>query len=309
MDKQKIVWVILSVSIFVVVVLVVGVLLLKQRPSGTETTQTVSPLTDPGTRLYEYSLEGSKTPSVQSKPGGEETMKVTIGEGKETPPPSSPKATAPVVPPWVPPVPLVPPQAPKFSPQVLTEKPREVSPALPETSKIVSAPAPKASAAPRASGAPGAAEPSRLSKAPAASKARAAEARAVEIASTTRARSAEASGASRTRVAEVTRVTATPKKAPSGRMSPRTLRTLEYWIQTGSYKSQSRAEDLAKLLEEKGLAGRVSSYASRRDTYFRVRVGPYTNRLEAEKFLGIVKQIQGLETSYISSVTGTRTVN
>jgi cell division protein FtsN len=84
---------------------------------------------------------------------------------------------------------------------------------------------------------------------------------------------------------------------------------VEYWIQTGSYKSQTKAEDLAKLLSSKGLPGRVLSFSLNTDTFFRVRIGPYTNKDEAGKFLSIVKQIQGLESSYISSVSATRTVN
>ena len=82
-----------------------------------------------------------------------------------------------------------------------------------------------------------------------------------------------------------------------------------YWIQTGSYKSQTRAEDLSQMLTEKGLAGRVFSFSQARDTYFRVRIGPYANKQEAEKFLAIVRKIQGLEASYISQVPGTRTAN
>jgi cell division septation protein DedD len=75
-----------------------------------------------------------------------------------------------------------------------------------------------------------------------------------------------------------------------------------YWIQTGSYTSQTRAEELATTLEGKGLAGRVFSYTSGPQTYFRVRVGPYANKGEAEKFLASVRRIQGLEASFISMV-------
>jgi cell division protein FtsN len=63
------------------------------------------------------------------------------------------------------------------------------------------------------------------------------------------------------------------------------------------------------MLAAKGLAGRVFSYAKANDTYFRVRIGPYTNKQEAEKFLSIVQKLQGLEASYISFVPGTRSVN
>ena len=63
------------------------------------------------------------------------------------------------------------------------------------------------------------------------------------------------------------------------------------------------------MLGELGLAGRVFSFSQARDTYFRVRIGPYSNKQEAEKFLAIVRKIQGLEASYISQVSGSRSAN
>jgi cell division protein FtsN len=87
-------------------------------------------------------------------------------------------------------------------------------------------------------------------------------------------------------------------------------KTPDYWIQTGSYKSQGKAEELVTLLEGKGLGSRVFSYASNGDTFYRVRVGPYSNKGEADKFLALVKQVQGLESSYISMVPAKKsTVN
>jgi cell division septation protein DedD len=89
--------------------------------------------------------------------------------------------------------------------------------------------------------------------------------------------------------------TATPvKPAP---------RTVDYWIQTGAYKSPSKADELVTLLGQKGLTGRVfSTSTDKSETFYRVRVGPYKNKGEAEKFLAIVKKVQGLEASYISQV-------
>ncbi|HTP59669.1 MAG TPA: SPOR domain-containing protein, partial [Spirochaetia bacterium] len=84
---------------------------------------------------------------------------------------------------------------------------------------------------------------------------------------------------------------------------PRQVRAVDYWIQTGSYKSQSKAEELITLLADKGLSGKVFSFDAHDGTYYRVRIGPYTNHGEADKFLSIVKQIEGLETSYVSQVT------
>ena len=65
MDRQKIFWVVLSVSVFVVVVLVVGVLLLRQKPVAAAVSAapgTVSPLSDPGTQIYEYAQPRAREP-------------------------------------------------------------------------------------------------------------------------------------------------------------------------------------------------------------------------------------------------------
>lgn len=73
-----------------------------------------------------------------------------------------------------------------------------------------------------------------------------------------------------------------------------------YWIQTGSYKSKSKADDCNAVLMENGLAGRILTKQIKTETYFRVRIGPYTNKNEAEKFLSWVRKIDGMEESYVS---------
>jgi cell division protein FtsN len=221
MEKQKIFWVVLSVSVFVVVVLLVGVFLLRQKPATSVVSApgTVNPLSDVGTQVYEYQVPaqqpGAQQPGTQ-QPGGSQTMHFYIGEGSQKPaqdtqtPPTTPSAGA------------------------------------------ADAPATPAHPAPAA--------PAASLKAP------------------------------------VAKAQPTPRSAQ---------KTLDYWIQTGSYKSQTRAEELVSLLADKGLSGRVFSVASHADTFYRVRIGPYSNKGEAQKFLSIVKQIQGLETSYISMVSAT----
>ncbi len=214
MDRQKIFWVVLSVSVFVVVVLVVGVLLLRQKPAALAAAPaTVSPLSDPGTQVYEYSREA---PASE----GTETMRFVIGDETST----TPKATTP-------------------SPAVQTTPPA----AAPASKSLV------------------AARPAVPAQKPAPAK-------------STGAKTAAGTGP-------------------------------QYWIQTGSYRSQTKAEELATLLGGKGLAGRVFSSTSGKESFFRVRIGPYTNKGEAEKFLATVKQIQGLESSYISMVGGARRAN
>jgi cell division septation protein DedD len=233
MEKQKIFWVILSVTVFVVVVLVVGLFLLKQGPAGLAAAPraaapaAVEPARPSPTGIYEFGREPS---SVE---GDTEVLRFVIG-GEETATSAAGTGSAPA--------------APGAEPS---------APALPSASSAAAKPAP---AAPTAS----AAKPAAVKPAAAAP--------------------------------------AAPKPAAAA-WGP------EYWIQTGSYKSQTRAEELSQTLAAKGLAGRVFSYAKTNETYFRVRIGPYANKQEAEKFLAIIKTIQGLEASYISQVSGTRSVN
>ena len=232
MERQKIFWVVLAVSVFVVVVLVVGVFLLRQKPAAIAAPGTVSPLSDSGTQIYEYQREapvakpGAGQTGGAQKPGDTQTMHFYIGEGGETT--AAGQGTRPFA--------TTPPVAAQTGP----EKP--VIPAAQAGTRAASVPQKAASITPPAQ----------------------------------------------------------PRKAQ---------RSLDYWIQTGSYKSQGKAEELATLLEGKGLNGRVFSYAAKGATYFRVRIGPYGNKGEAEKFLSIVKQIQGLDSSYISQAKAARNIN
>jgi cell division protein FtsN len=227
MERQKIFWVVLSVSVFVVVVLVVGVFLLGKRPPAAAAAPgSVSPISDPGTQIYEYQREaplpqpGANGASAATSGGDEtQTMHFYIGEGE---------------------------------------------------GNATSEAGTRNGSTPSESGSP-APQPAAATKPPASSTPKAASA------------------------------------APPARAT--TKKTVEYWIQTGSYKSQTKAEELAAFLGAKGLAGRVFSYVSKSETFYRVRVGPYAIKGEAEKFLSIVKKLQGLDSSYISQVASTRTVN
>ncbi|HVO40483.1 MAG TPA: SPOR domain-containing protein [Spirochaetia bacterium] len=251
MEKQKIFWVVLSVSIFVVVVLVAGVYLLRQKPLPvTSTPGTVNPITDQGTQVYEYSQEKpqAQTPGEKpgEKPGEPQTMHFYIGEGdkgqqtaQKQQPGEKPVPT--------PPTQVQPPQAPAQQ-QVLAP------PTLPPAATPRTTPETPAQTA-----------------------------------------------------AQVKKPSHPVKQAAVAK--PRPARHVDYWIQTGSYRSQSKADELVALLADKGLSGKVFSFDSNKATFYRVRIGPYSNAAEADKFLGIVKQIQGLESSFVSQVLGTPGVN
>ena len=97
-----------------------------------------------------------------------------------------------------------------------------------------------------------------------------------------------------------------PAVKPAAAPKPGTVRVTEYWIQAGSFSSASRADEVTRSLEEKGLAARTSTRDLDGKTRFRVRIGPYSSRDEAEKFLAWVQELKGFETSYISMVASRR---
>ena len=91
--------------------------------------------------------------------------------------------------------------------------------------------------------------------------------------------------------------------------APRKITVLEYWIQAGSYSSKSRAESSSKVLSDKGFSNLITIKTVNGADYFRVRMGPYSSRGEAEKFLSWVKNIDTYGKSYISEVYVQKTVN
>jgi cell division protein FtsN len=242
MERQKIFWVVLSVSVFVVIVLVVGVYLLRQKPlAASAPVGAINPITGPGPQVFEYSPqkpEDQSNQGAEQKPGEPQTLHFYIGEGAEKPQTSVPQASGGQ------------PQEPGSQTQ---------SPATSQTSQ---APAVQQSPTPSHPG-------------------------------------------------TVAAVSRRPEVAARPAVKPRqpSHRIVDYWIQTGAYKSQSKAEELVATLADKGLTGNVFSYDAKGVTYYRVRIGPYSNHREADKFLSFVKQIQGLESSYISQVGGLRNLN
>ena len=96
--------------------------------------------------------------------------------------------------------------------------------------------------------------------------------------------------------------------APATKTEPRTktVTVKEYSIQVGAFSSRDRVEELNEVLKEKGLAGHIF-YADGPGLY-RLRIGPYTNQAEAEKFLGWVRSIDGFQDSMIFERNATRTV-
>jgi len=72
-----------------------------------------------------------------------------------------------------------------------------------------------------------------------------------------------------------------------------------YWVQTGSFKSKNRADNAKDFLAGKGITSIVFDSKVNGQTVYRVRVGPYTSKSEADYWLSLIKEIDGMENSQV----------
>jgi cell division protein FtsN len=109
---------------------------------------------------------------------------------------------------------------------------------------------------------------------------------------------------------ESTDVRITETRSPAATVeTPAAEQLTQYWIQAGSFQSQSRAEQTQSKLAEKGWNTRIISRDLSGQIYFRVRLGPFDTKGEAGKFLDWITDIESFESSYISQVYTTRAIN
>jgi DedD protein len=100
---------------------------------------------------------------------------------------------------------------------------------------------------------------------------------------------------------------AAPAPAPEPTAEgPRVVTRKEYWIQLISSPSLDTVQEARRQLRERTISGVITSISKDGTTYFRLRIGPYTKKAEAEKFLTWVQRIEGFGTSYISLVYNER---
>ncbi len=255
MERNRVLWVIFSISLFLVVVLAGGLYLL--RPVTDEDAEVATGQTPPlrGFDAFEYVRGKSELPPLEEEPEEAEEMVIIVGEREETPAGQS-EAAFPEVPE-------------KAVPPMLDSRGTET--------------AAKATAAAETS------PERRSSVTPATTRPAAASVSRTPTAST----AARPEPAART-----------PSAQPAPR--PREVSVTEYWIQAGSYTSSSRAQEVADVLGEQGLVSKITTRTLSADTYYRVRIGPYMSKGEAEKFLEWVKAVKGFESSYISMMYAKR---
>jgi DedD protein len=72
-----------------------------------------------------------------------------------------------------------------------------------------------------------------------------------------------------------------------------------FWVQTGSFSTVTRAEGVKDTLASKGIISLIENRDVDGKTFFRVRVGPYTSKNEADYWLALIKSIHGFEESLV----------
>jgi DedD protein len=90
--------------------------------------------------------------------------------------------------------------------------------------------------------------------------------------------------------------TTPPAKAPA---APSAVNRDNFWVQTGSFSTKTRAEGAKDMLIAKGITPIIENRDVDGKTFFRVRVGPYTSKNEADYWLSLIKSINGFEDSQV----------
>jgi DedD protein len=79
-----------------------------------------------------------------------------------------------------------------------------------------------------------------------------------------------------------------------------------YWVQTGAFSTQVRAEGAKESLASKGITSVIDNRDIDGKTWYRVRVGPYLSETEANYWLALVKTIDGFADSQIRQTPALR---
>ena len=105
-------------------------------------------------------------------------------------------------------------------------------------------------------------------------------------------------------VAQANANTSSKNAAPAPKAEPKKT---QYWVQVAAYSNKKGAEGARTILDENKIPSDIFTYRDNKDKlYYRVRVGPYTTKSEAEYWrTRIIKisEIDNANDSYITSTT------
>jgi len=73
----------------------------------------------------------------------------------------------------------------------------------------------------------------------------------------------------------------------------------DFWVQTGAFSTITSAEGVKETLASKGITSIIENRDVNGSNMFRVRVGPYTSKNEADYWLSLIKSIDGFENSQV----------
>lgn len=93
--------------------------------------------------------------------------------------------------------------------------------------------------------------------------------------------------------AQAAKPQAAAKPATKKPVASKPQTTTQYWIQAASFTSRTKAEELKDELARKGVSGLITVKELEGKTYYRVRIGPYGTKTEAEGWLGRLKALPG----------------
>lgn len=78
--------------------------------------------------------------------------------------------------------------------------------------------------------------------------------------------------------------------------------TNEYWIQVVSSPNRDTVEQARETLQQRSLGSVIFPIEIEGTRFYRLRVGPYPDRQEADKFLVWIRELPGFAESYVSVV-------
>jgi hypothetical protein len=88
----------------------------------------------------------------------------------------------------------------------------------------------------------------------------------------------------------------------------REVRENAYWVQVIASQSVSKAEAVRESLAEKGLPAHVMTQDTGESIVYRVRLGAFDTKDEADNYAGTVRQIDGFSDSYVTIAPVTRRI-
>ena len=105
---------------------------------------------------------------------------------------------------------------------------------------------------------------------------------------------------------KVTSTKATTSTTAKVTKTPAKPKVVQYWVQVTSLKSKKSAENAREVLDENKITADIFTYKDKKDQlFYRVRVGPYTTKSEAEYWQSKIAKIDTFasSSSYITSTT------